>query len=119
MINISEQESEGRRKKLFGKRKKNKKKRIMLKYLAVILVLLTKFNILFKIFHSHLEMKFFGIAIMGLIMQFTKFWLDVKTGYNPPRTLRYESAIRPNHLIREDILWSRKDEPKKIVQELE
>lgn len=109
MANISEKQAEGRRKKLFGKRKKNKRKKTMLKYLAVIFVILTKFNVILKLFHSHLQMKFFGIAVMGLIMQFFKFWLDVKTGYNPPRNLHHDSAIRPIHLIGEDIPWSRKD----------
>lgn len=109
LANISEKQAEGRRKKLFGKRKKNRKKKTMVKNLAVIFVLLTKFNIILKIFHSHLQMKFLGIAVMGLIMQFTKFWLDVKTGYSPPRTLHHESAIKPIHLFGEDIPWSRKD----------
>lgn len=105
-----------KKKKLFGKRKKNKKMKSMMKYMGVAIVLITKLGIIFKILNSHFQMKFFGIAAMGLVMQLLKFWLDVKTGYNPPKLIQYDSGIRPNHFIGEDIHWSRQDKFKPSIQ---
>lgn len=46
---------------------------------------------------------------MGLVMQLLKFWLDVKSGYNPPRVVNFDSGIRPSHFVGEDIHWARQD----------
>lgn len=111
--NISDErlgDGKKKRKKLFGKRKKNKKMKSMMKFVAVAIVIVTKLSILFKIIHSHFQMKFFGIAAMGLVMQLLKFWLDVKNGYSPPKILHYDSASRPNHFNGDDIHWARQYE---------
>lgn len=78
-----------------------------MKFVAVAIVLVTKISILFKIFHSHFQMKFFGIAALGLVMQLLKFWLDIKNGYSPPRFLHYDSASKQNHFSAEDVHWAR------------
>lgn len=105
-----------KRKKLFGKRKKNKKIKSMMKYVGIVIVIITKLSIIFKILNSHFQMKFFGVAAMGLVMQLLKFWLDVKTGYNPPKIIQYDSGIRPNHFIGEDIHWARQDKRKQGIR---
>lgn len=81
-----------------------------MKFVAVAIVVVTKLSLLFKILHSHFQMKFFGVAAMGLAMQLLKFWLDIKNGYSPPRVVHYDTANRPNDLNGLDFHWARQYE---------
>lgn len=87
-----------------------------MKYLGIGLVVIAKISIVFKILNSLFQLKFFGIAAMGLVMQLLKFWLDVKSGYNPPKFIPYDGGIKPSHFIGEDIHWSRHDKFKPNIK---
>lgn len=87
--NISEANARKKDKNKLGKKKK-KQMKSMMKFVTIGIILFSKVGLMFKLLHSHLQIKFLTIAAISLILQILKFWLDIKTGYNPPRYLHYD-----------------------------
>lgn len=67
-----------------GKGKK-KKKRALMKLLMIGAVLKAKIELLLKIVTTHLQIKFFVVAFLGLIINLARFWIDLKRGQQPQK----------------------------------
>lgn len=70
-----------------GKRGKGKKKkrRALMKLLMIGAVLKAKIELLLKIIATHLQIKFFVVAVIGLIINIARFWVDVKRSQTPQK----------------------------------
>lgn len=94
-----------------GKRGKGKKKkrRALMKLLLIGAVLKAKIELLLKIIATHLQIKFFVVAVIGLIVNIARFWVDLKRGQTPQKvcmwlylTQLYSNAkfhLHPNSLL--------------------
>ncbi|XP_031635210.1 uncharacterized protein LOC116348340 isoform X2 [Contarinia nasturtii] len=76
-----------------GKRGKGKKKkrRALMKLLLIGAVLKAKIELLLKIIATHLQIKFFVVAVIGLIVNIARFWVDLKRGQTPQKHV-YEDS---------------------------
>lgn len=72
---------------ILGKRGKGKKKkrRALMKILLIGAVLKAKIELLLKIIATHLQVKFFIIAVIGLVVNIARFWVDLKRGHQPQK----------------------------------
>lgn len=71
-----------------GKGKGNKggkKKKGYMKIFMIGAALKAKLEMLLKLLSFHLQLKFFAIAAIGLIVNIARFWLDVKKGQAPQK----------------------------------
>lgn len=78
-----------------GKRGKGKKKkrRALMKLLLIGAVLKAKIELLLKIIATHLQIKFFVVAVIGLIVNIARFWVDLKRGQAPQKVcINYNSS---------------------------
>ena len=48
----------------------------------------SKIEMLLKILSFHLQVKFFAIAAIGLLINIARFWMDIKKSY-PPQKVRW------------------------------
>ncbi|KQS43492.1 midasin isoform X3 [Drosophila erecta] len=69
--------------------KKKKKKKAIAKLIMIGSFLKAKIELLLKILGAHLQVKFFAIALIGLLINIARFWIDVKRG-SPPSKHHYE-----------------------------
>lgn len=67
-----------------GKGKKKKRKAIM-KLLLIGAVLKAKIELLLKVISTHLQLKFFIVAVIGLLVNVARFWVDLKRGHQPQK----------------------------------
>lgn len=67
-----------------GKGKK-KKRRALMKLLLIGAVLKAKIELLLKIIATHLQIKFFIVAVIGLVVNIARFWVDLKRGQQPQK----------------------------------
>lgn len=67
-----------------GKGKKKKKKALM-KILLIGAVLKAKIELLLKVIATHLQIKFFVVALIGLMINIARFWVDLKRGHQPQK----------------------------------
>lgn len=67
--------------------KKKKKKKAIMKLLVLGAVLKGKVELLLKLLSAHLQMKFFAIAVIGLLINLARFWVDVKKSHHPQKVL--------------------------------
>ena len=58
-----------------------------MKLLLLGAVLKGKIELLLKLMSAHLQMKFFAIAVFGLLINLARFWVDVKKGHQPQKVL--------------------------------
>lgn len=56
-----------------------------MKLFMVGAALKAKLEMLLKLLSFHLQLKFFAIAAIGLIVNIARFWLDVKKGQAPQK----------------------------------
>lgn len=68
-----------------GKKKKKQFKKAILKLLVLAALLKVKFEFLLKVMATHLQVKFFIIAALGLLLNAAKFWIDLKKGHSPQK----------------------------------
>lgn len=64
-----------------------------MKILLIGAVLKAKIELLLKIIATHLQVKFFIIAVIGLIVNIARFWVDLKRGHQPQKV----SCLYTNH----------------------
>uniref|UniRef100_A0A336MVD0 CSON007865 protein n=1 Tax=Culicoides sonorensis TaxID=179676 RepID=A0A336MVD0_CULSO len=76
---------------------KGKKKKGYMKIFMVGAALKAKLEMLLKLLSFHLQLKFFAIAAIGLIVNIARFWLDVKKGQAPQKVIYYEHAQHQHH----------------------
>ncbi|XP_015519950.1 uncharacterized protein [Neodiprion pinetum] len=86
------------RKKKFGK----KKKKALQKILMVAMVLKAKLSLLIQLFSAHLQVKFFAISLLSLLLNLARFWLDLKNKGQPQKVIYYEHAQHQHHYEHED-----------------
>lgn len=85
---------EGRRKK-FGKKKKQ-----LQRLLGLVMLFKAKLSLLLQLISTHLQVKFFVIAVISLLINVAKFWLDLKKP--PAKVIYYEHAQHQHHYDHDD-----------------
>ncbi|XP_037813321.1 uncharacterized protein LOC119604634 isoform X2 [Lucilia sericata] len=65
--------------------KKKKKKKALMKLMLLGSFLKAKIELLLKLLGAHLQIKFFAIALIGLLINIARFWIDVKRGGTPQK----------------------------------
>ncbi|XP_023288951.1 uncharacterized protein LOC105696187 [Orussus abietinus] len=98
------------RKKKFGK----KKKKTLQKLLMVAMLFKSKISLILQLITTHLQLKFFGLAILSLLLNAARFWIDLKKSHHPAKVIYYEHAQHQHHYDHEDDhgYWGRSaDEP--------
>lgn len=61
-----------------------------------------KISLLLQLISTHFQFKFFTIAIVSLIINIARFWLDLKKSHTPERVVYYEHAQHQHHYEPED-----------------
>lgn len=79
--------------------KKKKKKKAIAKFIMIGSFLKAKIELLLKILGAHLQVKFFAIALIGLLINIARFWIDVKRG-SPPSKVSWAWVPDPVSLFR-------------------
>ncbi|XP_058066039.1 uncharacterized protein LOC131215665 [Anopheles bellator] len=76
---------------------KHKKKKTFMKLFILGAALKAKIELLLKILSFKLQLKFFAIALIGLIINIARFWLDFKKQPQPQKVIYYEHAQHQHH----------------------
>ena len=81
-----------------------------MKLVALVLLLKSKLNLILKLISTHLQVKFFFIAVISLLINIARFWLDFKKSHHPSKVIYYEHAQHQHHYDKEDEhgYWSRR-----------
>ena len=67
---------------IVGKGKKGKKgKKGIMKIVLIGAIMKAKLEMLFKVLSFHLQLKFFAIALVGLVINLARFWIDLKKSH--------------------------------------
>ncbi|XP_071553289.1 uncharacterized protein [Temnothorax nylanderi] len=85
------------RKKKFSK----KKLKHLQKILALVMLLKAKFSLLLQLISTHFQFKFFIIAVISLILNAARFWIEIKKN-NPAKVIYYEHAQHQHHYDHDD-----------------
>ncbi|KAH8339776.1 hypothetical protein KR074_004803, partial [Drosophila pseudoananassae] len=86
--------------------KKKKKKKALAKIMLIGSILKAKIELLLKILGAHLQVKFFAIALIGLLINIARFWIDVKRGSPPSKVVYVEHAHHQHHYEDHGDDWS-------------
>ncbi|KAH8239345.1 hypothetical protein KR032_003368 [Drosophila birchii] len=86
--------------------KKKKKKKAIAKFMLIGSILKAKIELLLKILGAHLQVKFFAIALIGLLINIARFWIDVKRGSPPSKVVYVEHAHHQHHYEDHGDDWS-------------
>ncbi|XP_068149113.1 uncharacterized protein [Drosophila tropicalis] len=86
--------------------KKKKKKKALMKLVLLGSFLKAKIELLLKILGAHLQIKFFAIALIGLLINIARFWIDVKRGGSPSKVVYVEHAHHQHHYEDHGDDWS-------------
>ncbi|XP_017058061.1 uncharacterized protein LOC108099198 [Drosophila ficusphila] len=86
--------------------KKKKKKKALAKFIMIGSFLKAKIELLLKILGAHLQVKFFAIALIGLLINIARFWIDVKRGSPPSKVVYVEHAHHQHHYEDHGEDWS-------------
>lgn len=79
-----------------------KKKKALQKILMLAMVLKAKLSLLLQLFSTHLQIKFFGIAVLSLLLNAARLWISLKKGDQPSKVIYYEHAQHQHHYDHED-----------------
>ncbi|KAL5282280.1 hypothetical protein ACFFRR_005460 [Megaselia abdita] len=83
-MNIKKKGKPGKKK--YGSRgKKKKKKKALVKLMLWGTIIKGKIELLLKILSAHLQIKFFLIALVGLLINIARFWIDIKKSHSPQK----------------------------------
>ncbi|XP_029176273.1 uncharacterized protein LOC114944509 [Nylanderia fulva] len=85
------------RKKKFSK----KKKKHLQKLLGLAMLLKAKLGLLLQLISTHFQLKFFVIAIISLILNAARFWIEIKKNH-PSKVIYYEHAQHQHHYDHDD-----------------
>ncbi|KAK4885729.1 hypothetical protein RN001_002000 [Aquatica leii] len=84
-------------------RKKKKRKgkihklKTFIKVAIIAIVLVVKLTIVLKLLAAKLQIKFFLIALISLLINLARFWWDIKKGHHPQKVIYYEHAQHQHH----------------------
>lgn len=96
-----------------GKGKKGKKgKKGLMKMFFLGAIVKSKIEMLLKILSFHLQLKFFAIALAGLVINLARFWIDLKK--QPQKVVYVEHAQHQHHYDEHDDWgsnWKRQSAP--------
>ncbi|XP_071651412.1 uncharacterized protein [Temnothorax longispinosus] len=95
--NDAQDNIEEARKKKFSK----KKLKHLQKILALVMLLKAKFSLLLQLISTHFQFKFFIIAVISLILNAARFWIEIKKN-NPSKVIYYEHAQHQHHYDHDD-----------------
>ncbi|XP_015602003.1 uncharacterized protein LOC107270989 [Cephus cinctus] len=87
------------RKKKFGKKKAKKG---LQKVLMVAMLIKSKLSLLLQLISTHLQVKFFVLAVISLLLNLARFWIDLKKTHSPNKVIYYEHAQHQHHYDHED-----------------
>lgn len=91
---------------LEGRGKKKKQKLVaLIKLLILGAVIKAKLTLLLKLLAVKLQIKFFLVALAGLILNAARFYLDLKKGHQPQKVIYYEHAQHQHHYEGGDEDW--------------
>ncbi|XP_072749208.1 uncharacterized protein [Anoplolepis gracilipes] len=94
---VQDDNVEEARKKKFGK----KKKKHLQKLLALAMLIKAKIGLLLQLISTHFQLKFFVIAIISLILNAARFWIEIKKN-QPSKVIYYEHAQHQHHYDHDD-----------------
>ena len=80
-------------------RKKKFKKKHLQKILGLVMLLKAKLSLLLQLISTHFQFKFFIIAIISLILNAARFWIEIK---KPSKVIYYEHAQHQHHYDHDD-----------------
>ncbi|XP_020281362.1 uncharacterized protein LOC109853548 [Pseudomyrmex gracilis] len=83
-----------------GKKDKKKKKYVQ-RLMGMAMLMKAKISLLLQLVSTHFQMKFFIIAILSLILNATRFWLEIKKN-QPAKVIYYEHAQHQHHYEHDD-----------------
>ncbi|XP_066596228.1 uncharacterized protein [Prorops nasuta] len=84
-----------------GKKKKYKKRGLH-KLFAVAMLMKAKLSLFLQLISTHLQVKFFMIALLNLAINVARFWIDLKKSPPPSKVVYYEHAQHQHHYDHED-----------------
>lgn len=73
-----------------------------MKLVPIALLLKSKLSFLLQLISTHLSIKFFIIAVIGLMINIARFWIDLKKSHHPSKVIYYEHAQHQHHYDHED-----------------
>ncbi|XP_065082185.1 uncharacterized protein LOC135704635 isoform X1 [Ochlerotatus camptorhynchus] len=79
------------------RKRKGKKKKTFMKLFILGAALKGKIELLLKVLSFHLQLKFFAIAAIGLLINIARFWIDLKKHPSPQKVIYYEHAQHQHH----------------------
>lgn len=82
-------------------RKKKFKKKHLKKLLGLVMLLKAKFSLLLQLISTHFQFKFFIIAVVSLLLNAARFWIELKKGH-PSKVIYYEHAQHQHHYDHDD-----------------
>lgn len=86
------------RKHKFGK----KKKKLLAKLMPIFMLVKAKISLLLQMISTHFQIKFFKIAVISLIVNIARFWIDLKKSHQPDKIVYYEHAHHQHHYDPDD-----------------
>uniref|UniRef100_A0A182JES4 Uncharacterized protein n=1 Tax=Anopheles atroparvus TaxID=41427 RepID=A0A182JES4_ANOAO len=78
-------------------KRKGKKKKTFMKLFILGAALKAKIELLLKILSFKLQLKFFAVAVIGLLINIARFWIDFKKQPSPQKVIYYEHAQHQHH----------------------
>ncbi|KAL7305167.1 hypothetical protein TKK_0002563 [Trichogramma kaykai] len=93
-----------------SRKKKGKgKKKHLHKAMMVGMMVKAKLSLLLQLISTHFQFKFYMIAIISLLINIARFWLDLKKSHRPSKVIYYEHAQHQHHYDHDDDhgVWGR------------
>ncbi|CAB0042044.1 unnamed protein product [Trichogramma brassicae] len=93
-----------------SRKKKGKgKKKHLHKAMMVGMMVKAKLSLLLQLISTHFQFKFYMIAIISLLINMARFWLDLKKSHRPSKVIYYEHAQHQHHYDHDDDhgVWGR------------
>lgn len=106
-----------------GRGKKKKKKQALMKLFMLAMLIKSKISMLMGALSTFLQLKFFGIAILNLLIGLIRLWVEWSKHKTPQKVIYYEHAQHQHHYEHEHhydddggkgswgSLWSRSLDP--------
>lgn len=66
------------------------------------MLLKAKISLMLQLISTHFQFKFFAIAVVSLIVNVVRLWVDLKKSHSPSKVIYYEHAQHQHHYEPED-----------------
>lgn len=74
--------------------------------MGMAMLMKAKIGLLLQLISTHFQLKFFVIAVISLILNAVRFWIEIKKN-QPSKVIYYEHAQHQHHYDHEDHDWGR------------